>query len=423
MKKWISLLCVCMLILGTITASVVSASAEDKGEIAVDVKSGDKVTYILKLDKVNEPIVGSDFSVYYDSSVFSLESVADFNDNTDSDEWTAVINPDMDGQVRGVWSILKGVDFSSKRNFITLNLKAKEDASDSHITYRIRFLYGNSAFDEENPKDFVTPYEFTVDVLVNGTKVIDDDPAEWEEKEPAEPGKFTPSPDGKSEHADASLSGVTPITKKKSGSGSAQSVGGNVVDGDNGSGGSGGNGGNNGSDNEGGGSNAGGSNAGGGSNLNNGSKANANGNNDAGSAANAAPPATTSDGYFVIATDSEGNVVATSDEAPEMATTGNNDKGGSPVLWIIIVLVVLAGGGAAVYFFVKKKPADKAAAPAPEAQPVSDSADTAEAVTVDETAPEVAPEAEVPAQDEKTQLADDDEKTQLADDPSDSENQ
>lgn len=442
MKKWISLLCVCVLIMGTVMASAVGASAADKSENAIDVNKGDEVTYVLKLDKVNEPIVGSDFSVYYDSSVFTLESVGDFNNKTDPDDWTAVINPKLDGEVRGVWSILKGVDFSSKRNLITVNLKAKEDASNTHLTYRIRFLYGNSAFDEDKP--YVTPYKFTADVSVNGDKVLDDVSPEWNDERPAENGKFVPSYDGDSENIGSdNPPGVEDRSnQKKSGSGNSQGKSGNANGGSNGGSGAGGSmvggsntgGSNTGGSNTGGsgtgGSNSGNANGGGSNNSGNASNANngaaANSNNDSG--AEAAPLATTAEGYYILATDAEGNVVATSDEAPEMATANSdNAKGGpSPVLWIIIALVVLAGGGAAVYFFMKKKPSANAAAPVNEANtenvPASDEQITSE--PVDDQKTELADEPNTQsAGDEKTEILDEDEKTQLADDASDSDNQ
>ena len=79
-------------------------------------------------------------------------------------------------------------------------------------------------------------------------------------------------------------------------------------------------------------------------------------------AATSAPAATTAEGYYVKATDAQGNVTATSDEVPVVTTGANNNKGGSsPVIWIIIALVVLAGGGAGVYFYMKKKKAAPAA--------------------------------------------------------------
>lgn len=419
MKKWISLLCVCMLILGTITASVVSASAAedvDRGETSVNVKKGDEVTYILNLENASEPVVGTDFSIYYDSAVFELDSVADFNDNTNSEEWTAVINPDLDGQVRGLWSILKGVDFSSKRHFVTVNLKAKEDSNDTHITYRVRFLYGNKAFDTSDPKPYLETFDFTYDLKINGEEIDANKAPEWNDSEAPENGKMPGGlPNGKSADADPDLAGVVDKSKNKTNNAQQQNVGDNAAA-NNGSA--------NGAANA---ANGGGSaNAGGNGNANAAANGNGGGNADS-KTISAAPLATTAEGYYVLATDADGNVTATSDQAPEMANADSNgSKGGaSPVLWIIIVLVVLAGGGAAIYFYMKKKPADKAAAPAPEAaQDAPASADTTEAVTSEETvSADAAPEAETPAEDETTQVADEDATTQSADDATESDNQ
>ncbi|GEM_PF-930919 len=393
MKKWISLLCVCMLIFGTFTASVVSASADvEKKETAIDVKKGDEVTYIFSLDKASEPVVGTDFSFYYDSAVFSLDSVADYNDNTNPDEWIAVINTDLDGEVRGVWSILKGVDFSSKRHFITLNLKAKEDSNDTHISYRIRFLYGNLAFDANDPKPVLETYEFTDTVLVNGEEVIKDAPPEWNDSEPEEHGNYIPSYDGTSKNADPDIPGVVDQSNK-SGNAKAQNAGNQSADNGNSA--------NNGA------ANNGAANAANGGSAQNNAAANAaaaeNGNKSDASATTA-PAATTADGYFVIATDADGNVTATSDQAPVVAGT-DDKKGGSPILWIIIALVVIAGGGAAVYFFMKKKPADNAAAAVSIGGAENAPADAPEAATPIADAPETV-EAEAPAE-ENTQSVDD----------------
>lgn len=424
MKKWISLLCVAALVIGMLTVCAVSASAEDfdKGSTAVDVKSGDKVTYILKLSDVEEPIIGSDFSVYYDPSVFELESVADYNDNTDSDEWEAVINPDLEGEVRGVWSILKGVDFSSQRNFLTLNLKAVADADNTHITYRIRFLYDNNVFNS-NDHPQITKYVFTCDLIHDGTKEIEDAAPELDTEKEPENGKFVPSLDGNSDHADPELPGVIDKAKNNTGNGQSQQVENKAN-----------------AENQVKGGNANTGSAGSGNNAaNNNSGANNSANN-ANSKTNVttAPPATTADGYFVTATDAQGNITATSDEAPVVATTtGNSDKkGGSPVLWIIIVLVVLAGGGAAVYFFMKKPKnapggdtAAQAAAPAADAAaPVNEATAPLDDASAPVTEPEAGAEETTELVDESntevidegtTEVIEEDQTTQLADDPTD----
>ena len=428
MKKWISLLCVCVMVFGMITASVISASAEgddnavEKASTAVDVKSGDSVTYILKLDKVAQPIIGSDFSVYYDSSVFKLESVADYNNETNPDEWIAVINPDLDGEVRGVWSILKGVDFSSQRNFITLNLKATADADNTHISYRIRFLYDNDVFNS-NDHPQITTYEFTCDVLVNGDKVLDTVPPELNDVEEEENGKFVPSYDGKSEHADASIPGVVDKAKNNTGNGKSVNVENNAVA-ENGA---------NGGSANGGSANGGSANGGSGGNNAAGGSAGSveGGSNQSGSAQNAqaAPPATTAEGYYIIATDADGNVTATSDQAPQVTGANNagNKGGGSPVLWIIIVVVVIAGGGAAIYFFMKKQSSTKPGAPAEEGIAPADAeadAPAEEGITpADAVADAPANEESGAAVDEAQSEVLDEQTTQAADDPADSNDQ
>lgn len=392
MKKCISLLCVLALVIGAVAFSAVSASADDfeKGSTAVDVKTGDEVTYALYLDKVEQPIIGGDFSVYYDPGVFELQSVADFNNNTKESEWEAVINPNLTGQVKGVWSILKGVDFSSKRNFVTLNLKAIAGADNTHITYRIRYLYDNDVFNSEDYPQ-ISDYEFTCSVTVNGDEVLKDAPPELNVDEPEENGKFANSLDGKGEHADANLPGVVDKAKEKkaannSGGGSGADDA-KVLDG---------------------------SSSGGGANVSGGGSGGSADKKDNGSDAAKAPLATTAEGYFITATDADGNITATSDEAPAVTTTGDNQgKGGSPILWIIIVLVVIAGGGAAVYFFMKKPKnpdgttPEAASAPEEKEDAVSEAAAEDAPEAKEDTAPEAeeekapeaeaAPEAEEPA--------------------------
>lgn len=336
MKKFISVLCLLSMMIGVIAVFAVSTSAADSAKTAVDVKSGDEVTYTLTLGGVPEPVIGCDFSFYYDSSLFDVVSIADFNDQTDEDEWLAVINPDLDGEVRGNWSILKGVDFSADRHFLTMNLKAKQDGT-GHLSYFIRYMYDNNIFNSED-KPQITEYKFTCDVKVNGEAVIEKAQPELNVEEPQNNGLFVNSVTGDSNDADADIPGTV---VKKTADNAAVGANNNSAQG---------------ADNN---------NAAANNNANAANDANANNNaanNGAAADATAAPAATTAEGYFVTATDAEGKVTATADEAPITIapaddTNGGSQGGSSPVLWIIIALVVLAGGGAAVYFFMKKKPA------------------------------------------------------------------
>lgn len=353
MKKLVSVLCVLTLIVGIFAVSAVSTSAVESDQKELDVKAGDEVTYTLTLGGVPEAIIGCDFSFYYDSSLFEVLSIADFNDKTSEKEWTPLINPNLDGEVRGNWSILNGVDFSEDRHFLTLNLKAKTDGT-GQVSYFIRYMYDNNIFNSDD-KPQITEYKFTCTVLVNGEPYIEKGEPVLNVEEPQKSGLFVNSVTGDSKDADADIPG-TVVKKNDSNSAVSAQNGGNNAAADN-------------------------NNANGGAANNNNAAANNaadNEKNNAGSAvSSAAPAATTADGYYVVATDASGNIVATSDQAP--VVTSNNaggDKGGaSPVLWIIIALVVLAGGGAAVYFFMKKKPAgNNASAPVEEA-PAEDASD------------------------------------------------
>lgn len=324
MKKLVSVLCALTLVLGIFAAASFGASAAEAAKTAVDVKEGDEVVYALHLEGVSKPIIGCDFSFYYDSDVFELVSVEDFSGNTDENEWLATINPDLDGEVRGNWSILKGVDFSSERNFVTLTLKAKAEGT-GHISYFIRYMYDDNIFNSED-RPQITDYVFTCDVTLNGEPVLEDAQPELNVEETQTTGLFVNSVTGDSADADPELPGT--VAKKPAAADSAAS---SKADSDsvvstpqNDSG--------------------------------TGSKTAVDKTSDDKTAASTVP-ATTAEGYYITATDAAGNVTATSDQAPAVTTTGSNNKGGSsPVMWIIIVLIVLAGGGAAAYYFMKKKP-------------------------------------------------------------------
>ena len=348
-KKLISLLCVLTLTIGVLAVTVISANAVEPAKTIVDVKNGQEVVYCLKLSDVEQPIIGCDFSVYYDSSLLELQSVADFNDKTDEEEWTPMINPDLDGEVRGNWSILNGVKFTDQRNFLTLTFKAKDEGS-ADISYFIRYMYDNNIFNSDD-KPQITDYLFVCDVAVDGDEVLQDAQPGLNVEEPQTSGLFVNSVTGDSKDADADIPGT--VVKK---TGANAGTGSNNADN-----------GDSGSDNAAQGGGSAGTPAG---NVSGG------GSSSAVSAVKetSAPPATTADGYFVTATDAQGNVTATSDQVPKTATADIADdisKGGtSPVIWIIIALVVLAGGGAAAYFFMKKK---SATAPTADAAQTSDS--------------------------------------------------
>ena len=358
MKKLISLLCVLTMVIGIIAVSAVSTSAAvDSAKTQIEVKNGQDVTYRLKLSEVESKVVGTDFSVYYDSSVLEPVSVLDFNDN-DEENWNGnwLANYKKDGEVLCNFSVVRGVAFKEPRSVITINFKAKANAT-TDITYFVRYLYDYRPFTEEAMKNKsqpqITEFKYTCDVTVDGDPIIEDAQPELNVDVPQDKGSFINSVTGDSKDTDVDLPGVSG-NKDRAATAyeAAKSMGYNaeeeefiLYDGkapeddaaDNGS------------------AQSANANQSGGSDSGNGSAA---ANQTATTAATSAPAATTAEGYYVKATDAQGNVTATSDEAPVVTTGANHHMGGaSPVIWIIIALVVLAGGGAGVYFYMKKKKA------------------------------------------------------------------
>lgn len=336
MKKFLSILCVLTLVIGVIAVSAVSVGAVDSAQTAVDVEEGDEVIYSLHLSGVEKPIIGCDFSFYYDPEIFEVDSISDFNESTENADWLATINPDLEGEVRGNWSILKGIDFSEERNFITIKYKAKK-AGSGHLSYYIRYMYDESIFDDYEAKPQITDYKFTCSVTVNGDSVIEKAEPELNVEETQSTGLFVNSVTGDSKDADPEIPNT--VVKKTDSSGSGNNANANNAANNNAAA----NNANNAANNN-------------GNNANNANNANNNAKTDKKTVeTKVAELGTTADGYFVTATDAAGKVAATSDQAPVTVVETEQKGGTSPVIWVIIALVVLAGGGGAAYYFSKKK--------------------------------------------------------------------
>ncbi len=196
MKKVLSILIIATLLF---TCSVIGASAvTDAAKTVVDVNKGDEVVYTLYLSDTPEKVVGCDFSVYFDESLFKIKSISDFTGNTDPDEWDAVINDQLKGEVLGNWSILRGVNFQEKRQIVSVTLEALGKGS-SHISYYIRYMYPDSM------EEFTT-YKFTCDLLLNKAPVYEDAEPELNVDIPQEHGEFINSVTGDSKDADVNMS-------------------------------------------------------------------------------------------------------------------------------------------------------------------------------------------------------------------------
>ena len=337
MKRLVSVLCVLMLIVGMIAVCGVSTSAAESAKTTLDVKKGDEVTYKLTLSDVPTPVIGLDFSFYYDSSLFEVVSVADYTGSTDEGDWKYMMNPDLDGEVIGNFSNYpKNLDFSTAHDFLTVNMKAIGDGT-GHLSYFVRYMYDDSLFPPEGEtvtqeqmrkrtQDAqISTYKFTCDVTKNGELVIEKAEPELNIEETQKTGVFVNSVTGDSKDAD-------PDNPKTVAKPEALVSGGSGSGSDNGSG----------------------SGSGSGSDSNNGAAADAKSADAA--AANAEDPqnsqlGTDAQGNYILATDAEGNVTATSDTAP--AKSG----GSSAWIWIVIILLVVAGGGAGIFYSMNKKKA------------------------------------------------------------------
>ena len=352
LKRLVSVLCILTLAVGMFAVCAVGASAAEAAQTELSVSEGDTVNYILTLGGVSTPIIGCDFSVYYDSSLFSVESVADFTGSTDDSDWEALINPDLDGEVRGNWSILKGVDFKNAKAMLTVNLKAKKSGS-GHISYFIRYMYDDSIFppsDKENltkeellqytVNGQIRDYQLTCDVLVNGKPVAEKSQPELNVEESQKSGYFVNSVTGDSKDADPEIPKTAAQAEVVIANRNT-----NIGSGSNDNGGSGDN------NDANPGANSNDNNSGNESDDKNNTADNENKTNDNNDSKKEAPLGTDAEGNIVIATDAQGNITATADSA-------QTESGGSPLVWIIIAaLVVLAGGGVAAYVISNKKKA------------------------------------------------------------------
>ena len=306
MKKIISIALVISIVALMAFAVSYSASAAEPAKTSVAVKSGDTVEYALWLQVGSEPVECADYSVYYDSSVLEVVSVADYTNSFDEDNWESVINTQLTDEVRASFISLKGVDFSKNRNFITVNFKAKKDAT-TNISYYVRDMAGESYFQDDVNKPEISDYVFTCNVAVSGNTVIENAQPELNTTVEQSVGKFVNSVTGDSKEADVVIS------NEVSGNNGSNSNSGNVDDHDH--------------------------------------------SNDAAASdetnADGTPAATSAQVISTAANDDTADTpqVISADTA-ETAKKSNS----SAIIWIIIAVVVVAAGCGIGYYTMKKKP-------------------------------------------------------------------
>lgn len=184
MKKVISLLLVFVLI---ISLSCVFTSALDQAKTEVKVNKGDKVNYTLYLSDVDQGVVCGDYSIYFDPSVFDVEKYS-------KQPSGSVVNSKLSGEVRGNWVDLDGVNFKNATPVICVTLSSKKDAN-TNLNYYMRDLCTQNS---KNVLVQIDKYNFTCSVDVNGSKVINNKPAELNIEEKQERGSFVNSASGSS---------------------------------------------------------------------------------------------------------------------------------------------------------------------------------------------------------------------------------
>ncbi len=178
-----------MTLLMLLSFTALSVCAADAAQTAVTVDKGDEVVYSLNLT-VPEKVVGCDFSIYYDSSQLKVKEVADFTGNFNAENHQALINSNLNNEVRGNWSILSGIRFDNN-SVCSVKFEAIKD-TDAHVSYYVRYLYPESL-------EQFTEYTFTCDVDVNSKTVINDAAPELNVDEEQSDGLFVNSVTGDSD--------------------------------------------------------------------------------------------------------------------------------------------------------------------------------------------------------------------------------
>ena len=284
-----------------------------------------------------------DFPLYYDHSAPKLNSFESFTGTTDRD---ATVNPDLPGQVKYVWSnVKKTQNYSEKRSFMSASFTAKKDAT-THISYFMRDL----GYQTDTDVLEIDQYQFTCDVEINGSPVVQNALPELNVDKPQTIGKFENSRSGNSADSDEALTGksikanggakddISAYENNNYVNRSADSV--DTITGNNPdkapvvNGGSSGNN----SDKK---------------DASEGSKTNP---SDANKAQTASEGAKADDGNKGKA-DAAGNAAVSTADSETKAKDKDNG-GSSPVMWIIIIAVVLIAAGCIGYVVVKGKKKD-----------------------------------------------------------------
>lgn len=159
-----SIMAVILIMLFCIPAT---SAAEDELIINSDatVKVGDTVTYTMYLADCDEPIIGIQMYVFFNS-----ENLSYVQDSLDFEKFSGVVyNQGLDGKVPVSWTnISDAADFSSKAMLLSLDFKVIK-GGECTISDFVSEMYGDDM-------TYVKNYTFTYDISVNDEKIVSDKP-------------------------------------------------------------------------------------------------------------------------------------------------------------------------------------------------------------------------------------------------------
>ncbi len=184
-----------VLMTALITALSVSSAfaAKDTTEIngKVKAKSGDTVTYTLKLGDCTEKLEGIQMYVFYDKTYLSVDADSLKFPNLNG----AVKNANYKDGIAFNWtSVTDLVDFSKTKTLMTVDFKVKSTGK-TDITYFITEMYGKDI-------TYLKNYTLTYDLSVNGKAAVKDEVPPLSKDEQLNnkyQGSFTNYADGKGE--------------------------------------------------------------------------------------------------------------------------------------------------------------------------------------------------------------------------------
>ena len=184
-----------VLMTALITALSVSSvfAAKDTTEIngKVKAKSGDTVTYTLKLGDCTEKLEGIQMYVFYDKDYLSVDADSLKIPNLKG----AVKNANYKDGIAFNWtSVTDLVDFSKTKTLMTVDFKV-ERSGKTDINYFITEMYGKDI-------TYLKNFTLTYDLAVNGKTVVKDEVpplSKDEELNSKYQGTFTNYSDGKGE--------------------------------------------------------------------------------------------------------------------------------------------------------------------------------------------------------------------------------